>query len=59
MPARSTCACSPGAISSSRTGMRCTTFTQLPLAFCAGSTLNSEPELGAIEATRAFHFTPG
>ncbi len=23
--------------------MRCTTFTQLPLAFCGGSTANSAP----------------
>ena len=28
--------------------MRCTTFTQLPLAFCAGKTENSEPVAGKI-----------
>ena len=27
----------------SRTGMRCVTFTQLPVAFCAGSSENSAP----------------
>ncbi len=39
--------------------MRCTTLTQLPLAFCAGSTLNSLPEVGLIDATRAVQRTPG
>ena len=42
-----------------RTGMRCTTLTQLPVAFCAGSTENSEPDAGLIEATCAFHSSPG
>ena len=55
MPARSTGASAGWPVSSSRTGMRCTIFTQLPLAFCAGSTLNSPPEAGLMEAMRACH----
>ena len=39
--------------------MRCTILTQLPVAFCAGSTENSAPDAGLIEATRACHFLPG
>jgi hypothetical protein len=39
--------------------MRCTIFTQLPLAFWAGSSESSEPEAGLIETTCAFHFLPG
>ena len=42
-----------------RTGMRCTTFTQFPDVFCAGSTENSEPELGAMLATTPFQERPG
>ena len=51
MPARS--AGSPGLRSiCTRTGMRCTTFTQLPDEFCAGSTENSEPLAGAMALHR-------
>ena len=42
MPARSG-GCPARAMISSRTGMRCTTLTQLPLEFCAGSSENSAP----------------
>ena len=34
-----------------RTGTRCVTLTQLPVAFCAGRTENSEPVPAPIEAT--------
>jgi hypothetical protein len=43
----------------SRTGRRCTTFTQLPDEFCAGSTANCAPVAGLIVATLAFHSAPG
>ena len=42
-----------------RTGMRCTTFTQLPLAFCAGRMENSEPLAGAMLCTVPDHTRPG
>src|SRR5690349_10944058 len=42
-----------------RTGIRCTTLTQLPEVFCAGSTENSEPEFGAMLATTPFQRRPG
>src|SRR5258705_2382183 len=46
MPARkaSPCGISP---KESRTGMRCTTLTQLPVAFCGGNRANTEPLAGA------------
>ena len=44
---------------SSSTGIRCTTFTQLPVAFCGGSTENSAPVAGAMAPTVAGHSTPG
>src|SRR5581483_3826305 len=34
-----------------RTGTRCTTFTQLPVAFCGGSIANSAPVPGLTETT--------
>ena len=40
---RRAAAASCKASSSSRTGTRCTTLTQLPLAFCGGSTDSSAP----------------
>jgi hypothetical protein len=58
MPGRSVGAPSTGSMLR-RTAMRCTILTQLPVAFCAGSTANSAPEAGLIEATRAFHLRPG
>ena len=58
MPARN--GGSPGcSISRSRTGSRCTTFTQLPEAFCAGSTANSAPVAGLMLSTTASHVTSG
>ena len=42
-----------------RTGMRCTTFTQLPEVFCAGRTENSEPLLGAMLSTVPSQVRPG
>ena len=59
MPARKT---SPWTVSGSinkRTGMRCTIFTQFPVAFCAGRIENSEPAAGLIELTCAFQTWPG
>ena len=50
MPARSVGTSWPGS-SSMRTGTRCTTLTQLPVAFCGGSSANSEPVPAPIEAT--------
>ena len=40
------------ASSFSRTGTRCATFTQLPVAFCAGSSENSAPVPAPIELDR-------
>ena len=37
------------------TAMRCTTFTQLPEAFCAGSSENSEPVACEMLSTRPCH----
>ena len=34
-----------------RTGMRCTTLTQLPVAFCAGISENSDPVAAPIDST--------
>ena len=34
-----------------RTGTRCTTFTQLPLAFCGGRIANCAPVPGLTAAT--------
>jgi len=42
-----------------RTGSRCTTFTQLPVAFSAGSSENCEPVPGLTLATVAANFFPG
>ena len=35
--------------------MRCTTFTQLPDEFSAGSSENCDPEAGATLCTTPFH----
>ena len=48
-----------GCSTSRRTGIRWTTFTQLPVAFWGGSTENSAPVAGAIASTVAGHSTPG
>ena len=42
-----------------RTGTRCTTFTQLPVAFSGGSSENCEPVLGLTLVTVAENFLPG
>ena len=42
-----------------RSGMRCTTLTQLPVAFCGGSTANSAPVDWASEVTFPVHFMSG
>ena len=46
-------------ISRSRTGRRCTTFTQLPDAFCGGSSANSAPVAGLMLSTSACQMTSG
>src|SRR5260370_21043263 len=38
-----------------RTGMRCTTLTQLPLAFCGGRIENSAPLAGLMLSTEPDH----
>ena len=48
-----------GLLDAMRTGTRCTTFTQLPVAFCGGSTANSAPVAGAMALTRAGHSSSG
>ncbi len=50
MPARSSERSCPGS-KTMRTGTRCTTFTQLPMAFCGGRIANCAPVPGLIEAT--------
>src|SRR5262245_27860870 len=58
MPARN--GGSPGCGNSrSRTGRRCTTFTQLPEAFCGGSTANSAPVAGLMLSISACQTTSG
>ena len=58
MPARS--GGSPGrSISRSRTGRRCTTFTQLPDAFCGGRIANSAPVAGLMLSTSASQVMSG
>ena len=42
-----------------RTGIRCTTLTQLPLEFCAGRTENSEPLAGLMLSTVPDQHLPG
>ena len=50
MPARKPSVSSSGA-KQKRSGTRCTTLTQLPLAFCGGRIANCAPVPGAIEQT--------
>ena len=50
MPVRSRCVSSPLS-KAMRTGTRCTTLTQLPLAFCAGRIENCEPVPGLTATT--------
>src|SRR5829696_2882557 len=58
MPARN--GGSPGrSISRSRTGRRCTTFTQLPEAFCGGRMANSAPVAGLMLSTSACQVMSG
>jgi len=42
-----------------RIGMRCTTFTQLPLVFCAGSSENSWAAAGLMLSTVPAHCVSG
>ena len=42
-----------------RTGTRCTTLTQLPLAFCGGRIANCAPVPGLIATTRPKNATSG
>ena len=42
-----------------RTGTRCTTLTQLPVAFCAGSIENSAPVAGLMLSTVAVPLVAG
>ena len=42
-----------------RTGMRCTTFTQLPELFCAGRIENALPLAGAMLSTVPVQLRPG
>ena len=42
-----------------RTGTRCTTLTQLPEAFCGGSSAYSDPVAGARLSTAAVQVKPG
>ena len=42
-----------------RIGMRCTTLTQLPLVFCAGSSEKLEAEAGLMLSTVPVHSTTG
>jgi len=58
MPARRPAMSSSGA-KQKRSGMRCTTFTQLPLAFCGGRIANCAPVPGAIEQTEPRHSRDG
>jgi hypothetical protein len=41
------------------TGTRCTTLTQLPVAFSAGSSENAVPDPGWTLATRPWIVRPG
>src|SRR5262249_39779057 len=41
------------------TGMRCTTFTQFPLVFCAGSNANCWAAAGLMLSSAPCHSTPG
>ena len=52
MPARKSAICL-GSSRLRRTGTRCTTFTQLPVAFCGGSKANSAPVAGLMLSTTA------
>ena len=42
-----------------RTGIRCTTLTQLPLAFCGGNTANSAPVDCEMLDTEPWHSDSG
>jgi hypothetical protein len=42
-----------------RTGRRCTTFTQLPEAFCGGRIANYAPVAGLMLSTTPFQVTFG
>ena len=46
-------------VEAKRSGTRCTTLTQLPLAFCGGRIANCAPVPGAIEQILPRHSRPG
>ena len=46
-------------VTARRTGSRCTTFTQLPVAFSAGSMENAAPVPGLKLVIRAWNTLPG
>jgi hypothetical protein len=46
-------------VNSMRTGTRCTTFTQFPLAFCGGRIANCAPVPGLTAATVPRKARPG
>ncbi len=56
-PTRSGCAASSLASSAMRTGTRCTTLIQLPVAFCAGSSAKAAPVPAPRPATRPWYST--
>ena len=56
-PTRSGCAASSFGSSAMRTGTRCTTLIQLPVAFCGGSSENAPPEPAAMLATTPWYST--
>src|ERR1700748_203297 len=51
-PMRNGCAASCRGSSATRTGTRCTTLIQLPVAFCAGSSAKAAPVPGPRPETR-------
>ena len=57
MPVFSMATCSLGG-HSMRTGRRCTTLTQLPVAFCAGISENYEPVAAPMLATLHSSLSP-
>ncbi len=58
-PVRSTTPAGNASVMATRTGTRWTTFTQLPLAFCAGSRENCAPVPAPMLATTAVNLWPG
>src|SRR6185369_9740938 len=57
-PTRRGCLASSRGFSAMRTGTRCTTLIQLPVAFWAGITAKAEPVPPEKPWTRPWNFTP-